>query len=396
MLLLVFALALFAGVLISCKARESILSVSVLFLIAGGIIGLGGWGVAKPNRELLYEVAELALFSVLFTDGMNTGGVKKVVSHWHLTGRALLLGMPLTIAAIAAIAHWLLGVRWAASFLAGAILSPTDPVFASSLFRFGAVPARVKSVLNLESGLNDGLALPAVLITLNMLSHQPQGLGKIIEEMLLGLAIGVVVPWAGIKLEQARVFGASGMYQRLNAFALGLIVLALSLATNANLFLAAFAAGITIATVSDSVRNAFHDFGELVTELLKLSALLIFGIRAAPVIFKAMPSTDYIFAALALFLVRPLVMVVSFLGAQVPRAEVLTIGWFGPKGFSSLVYALMALQVASPDAGHVARVSGLVIVASIVIYSSTDIFVGRWFEKRGAREEAEGKRQEAA
>src|SRR3954471_15908001 len=191
MLLLVFALALFAGVLISCKARESILSVSVLFLIAGGIIGLGGWGVAKPNRELLYQVAEVALFSVLFTDGMNTGGVKKVASHWHLSGRALLLGMPLTIAGIAVIAHWLLGVKWSASFLAGAILSPTDPVFASSLFRFGAVPQRVKTVLNLESGLNDGLAVPAVVITLNALAHQSSGSWNTFKEMLLGVAIGV-------------------------------------------------------------------------------------------------------------------------------------------------------------------------------------------------------------
>src|SRR5574338_1143407 len=171
MLLLVFALVLFVGVLISCRARESILSISVLFLIAGGVIGVGGWGIAKPNRDLLYHVAEVALFSVLFTDGMNTGGLKWVAKHWHLSGRALLLGMPLTIGGIALIGHWLLGVGWTASVLAGAILSPTDPIFASSIFSFDAVPHRVKNVLNLESGLNDGLALPVVLIMLNALSH---------------------------------------------------------------------------------------------------------------------------------------------------------------------------------------------------------------------------------
>src|SRR3954471_14611918 len=77
-MLLVFAITLFAAVLISCKARESILSVSVLFLLAGWIVSFGHFGVSEPNRNLLYQVSQLALFSVLFTDGMNTGGLKAI------------------------------------------------------------------------------------------------------------------------------------------------------------------------------------------------------------------------------------------------------------------------------------------------------------------------------
>jgi NhaP-type Na+/H+ or K+/H+ antiporter len=386
MLLVVYAVTLFVAVLISCKAKESILSVSVLFLVAGFLVGEGVLGAKPPNRDVLYLLSEVALFSVLFTDGMSTGGLKKITSQWHLSGRALLLGMPLTIAGIAMLAHWLVGLSWTASLLIGSVLSPTDPIFASAIFGFEAIPQRVKQVLNLESGLNDGLALPAVLITLDALAHQSQGFGKILEEMLLGIIIGVAIPWIGIKLEQSRMFGATGLFQRLNAFALGLIVLAVSVATNANLFLAAFAAGITIASVSQSVTKAFEGFGELITELLKLAALLIFGARVAPTLFAAMSWNDYVFAALALFLVRPLVMEVSYLRSGLSKAEVLTIGWFGPKGFSSVVYALMVLRTGTPVADHVARISALVIAASIVIYSSTDILVGRWYQTRRDRE----------
>jgi sodium/hydrogen antiporter len=382
MLLLVFAVTLLVAVLISCKAKESILSVSVLFLIAGLLLGEGLLGARPPNRDFLYILAEVALFSVLFTDGMKTGGVKKISTHWHMAGRALVIGMPLTIGGIAILAHWLVGLNWTGSLLLGSVLSPTDPIFASALFQFEAIPQRIKQVLNLESGLNDGLALPAVLVTLDAVAHQSEGFIKIGEEMLLGLAIGVAIPWIGIKLEQSRLFGATGLFQRLNAFAIGLLVLAVSLATSANLFLAAFAAGITAASVNKGVTEAFEEFGELITELLKLSALLIFGARVAPIVFSAMPVTEYIFAALALFLVRPAAMELSYLGTGLPQAEVLTIGWFGPKGFSSVVYALLVLQTQTTVAEHVARISALVIAASITIYSSTDILIGRWYEQR--------------
>ena len=98
-------------------------------------------------------------------------------------------------------------------------------------------------------------------------------------------------------------------------------------------------------------------------------------------IAKPAPWTDYVFALLVLFAVRPVAIEIALLGKKLPQHEVLTIGWFGPKGFSSVVYALMILQAGTPVANRAARVAGLAITASIVIYSSTDILVGRWFEK---------------
>jgi len=390
-LLLVYAVALLLAVLLSCFARQSIVSAAVLFLAAGLMVGKGVFGTAMPNRDLLYRMAELALFAVLFTDGMKTGGLSEIRQQWHLPGRALMIGMPLTIGGIALLAHYLIGLSWWPAFLIGAALSPTDPVFVSAIFGLEAVPARIKYVLNIESGLNDGMSLPIVAIILAVIHHGGESPLQTVGHLLVGIGIGVTIPWAAYLLQRVSFLGAAGVFERLNAFAVGLLVLTVSEALHANLFLAAFAAGVTIVTLSQDAAKAFHEFGELIAELLKLGALLIFGARIAGIVLTPMPAMDYLFAALAAFAIRPPAIWLSLLGTELPRNEVLTIGWFGPKGFASVVYALMILRLGSPEAQHIARVMALAVGGSIAIYSSTDILVGRWYQRlAGDRTDAQG------
>ena len=235
---------------------------------------------------------ELALFSVLFTDGMWVGW-SDLRSAWRLPGRALLLGLPLTLVITAAFAHWVAGLSWIESLLIGAVLAPTDPVFAAALVGNDKVPARLRHLLNVESGVNDGLALPFVLIFLTMASGSPDlHLGALAGELAVGLLIGIVVPYAAIRLEATRFFSASARYQPLNALAIGLLVLGLAQATHGNLYLAAFAAGITIATCGPRQREAFEEFGELLAELLKLAALLVFGALISPAFLGGSPWAD--------------------------------------------------------------------------------------------------------
>ncbi len=162
---------------------------------------------------------------------------------------------------------------------------------------------------------------------------------------------------------------------------MGLLVLAVSLRTGANMFLAAFAAGISVVSFSQSVAESFQRFGELVTELLKLAALFVFGALIAPRFFTPLHWLEYVFIALALFAVRPAAIWVALQGSRIGRHETLTVGWFGPKGFASVVYGLLILQAALP---HLAHLVGLAVAGSIVVYSSTDILVGRWFKRRAS------------
>ena len=368
------------GVLISGLAHRSIVSTALLFLVVGFLAGSGVTGVLDldPRSPLVIRFAELALFSVLFSDGMHAG-VRDLRSAWGLPGRALLFGMPLTFAGGTLLCHLLAGLTWKESMLVAAVLTPTDPVFAEALVGRKEVPRRLRHLLNVESGLNDGLALPFVLVLLSLVSTESSsGLG-VLGELALGIGIGIAVPYAALTVEGLPIFRAHGRYQPLNAFAIGLLVLALCYATHANPFLAAFAAGSTVASVSPGARASFEGFGELVAELLKLAALLIFGALLSPDLLARLPLSAYVLAVLLLVLVRPAALSLSLLGSSLGRREWIAAAWFGPKGFASVTYGLLVLQSDARNAQVMFDIIAVTIALSIIAHSSTDLTITRWF-----------------
>ncbi|MDP8946502.1 MAG: cation:proton antiporter [Actinomycetota bacterium] len=380
-LVLVFAGTLLAAVLLSGLAERTVLSTAVLFLVVGFLAGgVTNFLTIRPEDPLTTHLAELALFAVLFTDGMRVG-VQDLTYAWRLPGRALLLGLPLTLLFTAALAHFVVGLPWLASFLVGAVLSPTDPVFASALVGREEVPLRLRRLLNVESGVNDGLALPIVVVLLAVASQQEVGAVTIAEELALGVVIGVAVPWIALRLERTRLFDLAESYEPLYAFSVGLLVLALGYVTHANLFLAAFSAGITVVSVSPQFRDAFHQFGELLAELLKLAAILVFGALISPVLLMEIGLGGYVFALLALVVVRPVALAMSFLGARINLPEFVAAAWFGPKGFASVVYGLLVLESGVALSEEMFHLIALVVAASIVLHSSTDVIVARRFRE---------------
>ena len=380
-LLLAFAGLLLLAVLVSSLANRTVLSTAALFLVGGFLLGEGTLGVldVHPDDELVSGLAELALFSVLFTDGMRVG-LSELRSAWRLPGRALVLGLPLTLLATALLAHWVAGLPWLEAFLVGAALSPTDPVFAAAIVGREEIPYRLRNLLNVESGLNDGLALPVVVVLLAATGAESVGNLELFTEVVSGIALGVVIPYAAIRLERTRFFSAATAYEPLNAFAIGLLVLALALLTHANVFLAAFAAGITVATMSPAMRAAFHEFGELVAELLKLGALLVFGALISLSFLGDIGVRGYVFAVLALLAARPVALGLALLRSPLDRKERLAAAWFGPKGFASVVYGLLILEAGLASSDELFHLVALVVVASILAHSSTDVLVARWFE----------------
>lgn len=382
-LLLAFSVVLLLGVLISGLAHRSVLSTAVLFLAAGFLLGDGVLGVVRlrPGDELVTLLAELALFSVLFTDGQRIG-LADLRSAWRLPGRALLLGMPLTFLLTAALAGWVAGLPWPEALLVAAVLAPTDPVFAAAIVGREEVPGRLRHLLNVESGLNDGLALPVVLVMLAVVSGGDIEYSALATELALGVVIGVTVPLVAALLLRSRFTATTSIYESLTSVAVGLIVLSLAELTHANLFLAAFAAGITIATVAPELRDSFHEFGELVTELLKLVAILVFGALISPVFLGEIPALGYLFAVLALVVARPVAIAVSFVGSRLAWQEQAAVAWFGPKGFASVVYGLIVLDSAAPLADAMFHLVALAVVLSILAHSSSDVPIAQYFARR--------------
>lgn len=377
----IFAAVLLLGVLISERADRSVVSTAVLFLVAGFVLsdGMLNLVVLSPRDPVVAVLAELALFSVLFTDGMRIG-VKELTTAWRLPGRALLFGLPLTLGFTALLAYWVAGLPWLESFLLGAVLSPTDPVFAAAIVGRKEVPRRLRRLLNVESGLNDGLALPVVIVLLAVAGGAELHVGKEGSSLALGISVGVLIPWLAIQLERSRHFGVHLTYSPLYAFAIGMLVLSLTSITHANEFLAAFAAGITVATSGPRIREAFHQFGDLVAELLKLAALLVFGALMSPQFLADVPWTGYVFALLVLFAVRPAALSIALMGSSLGWRERVVAAWFGPKGFASVVFGLLVLGSGLPLANDLFHLVAIVITGSILAHSSTDVLVARWLD----------------
>jgi NhaP-type Na+/H+ or K+/H+ antiporter len=380
---LVFSAALVLSVLISGLARRSLLSTAVLFLVTGLAVGKGVLGLAtiSPNDTLVVVLSELALVSVVFSDGMQVG-IHDLLSAWRLPGRALFLGLPLTLVGTATVGHAVAGLPWAEAFLIAAVLSPTDPVFASAVVGREEVPASLRHLLNVESGVNDGLALPIVLITLSIVEGTPAHSATTVGQVVLGTLLGVAIPWLVLMIQRVAFFSPSAPYQPLNAFAIGLLVFTLCSSLHANPYLAAFAAGVTIATVDPSVRDAFGRFGELVAELLKLAALLVFGALILPdTLASGIGLKGYAFAGITLFVVRPLALSIALLRSRISWPERAVAAWFGPRGFASVVYGLMMVSRGVPNGDTLFHLVAVVVAASIVIHSSTDVLAARWFRR---------------
>lgn len=385
-LLLVFSMVLLAGVLISGMADRSVLSTAVLFLAAGVVLGEGMLGALelRAGDEAVGTLAELALFSVLFTDGQRVA-VRDLRSAWRLPGRALVLGMPLTFLVTAAAGMALLGVPWAEALLVAAVLAPTDPVFAAAIVGREEVPGRLRHLLNVESGLNDGLALPVVLVLLTLVGGPNVEYAGLAGELALGVVIGVVVPVVAVLLLRSRFTSTTSTYEALTPVAAGLIVLSLAELTHANLFLAAFSAGITLASMAPELGDSFHEFGELITELLKLAAIMVFGSLISPSFLSDIPLSGYIFAASALFVARPVAIGLSFLGTKLPWQEQAAVAWFGPKGFASVVYGLIVLESGARHADEMFHLIALTVTLSILAHSSSDVPIAKYFARARAR-----------
>lgn len=377
-LVLAFGVVLLVSVSLSGVAARTVLSTALLFLLAGAVLGQGGVGLVaiEPGDDLVVVLADVALFTVLFTDGQRAN-LPALRDGWRLSGRALGLAMPLTMVLIAVPAHWLAGLDWPTAFLLGAILSPTDPVFASAIVGRVDVPLRLRRLLNVESGLNDGLALPFVLIFLATAAHQHSGLGHIAVELVLGVVLGIAIPAVVALAWRLPVLTAEPRLQALGPLAIAVSLYGVCHVTGANPYLAAFAAGSTLATMDRVAAEVFEPVGDLLSEVTKFAALLVFGALITPDRLSHLGIGGWVLAVVAIVLVRPAAMLVSLLRTPLSGPERAAAAWFGPKGFASVVYGLLALQSGIADSEAVFDLVAVTIALSIIAHSSTDVPVAR-------------------
>ena len=216
-----------------------------------------------------------------------------------------------------------------------------------------------------------------MLIFLSMAKHESSHLSTVLLELVLGLAIGIGVAAAVALAWRSRILTAEPRLQPLGPVAIAIVVYAICHMTHANPYLAAFAAGSALATLGHVAAEAFEPFGDLLSELTKFAALLLFGALITPDRLSHLGWQGWLLAILAIVVVRPASMLLSLIRTPMPRSERLTAAWFGPKGFASVVYGLLVLQARVPQGEKLFDLIAVTIALSIILHSSTDVPVAK-------------------
>jgi sodium/hydrogen antiporter len=355
----------------------TVLSISVLSVAAG--LALAGAGVVDPDphADVVLFLVEIALLLTLFSDGLHAER-ELMRREWHAPARAIVIAMPITLVLLAAAAKALFSeLSWAEAFLVGAVLSPTDPVVTSTVVTSRNVPAIVRHTLNLESGLNDGLALPFVLFFLVLAENEGGALaeaGKLLGEVVVGAPIGIAVAALGA-WSLRRPPGGRVPLKYEGVFGLGLAFVAFGLAeaTYGNGLIAAFVAGMALAAVRLELPETFTRFNETVSGAFQVMTFVVFGaLIVATGWFSGSTLALAAFVVFTLLVARPAAVMLSFLGVGLPRSQKLFIAWFGPKGVASMLFALLIANSTIEHETLVFDIASFVILASIVAHGLTD------------------------
>src|SRR4051794_32004247 len=282
---LVLGVLLMGGALLSGIARRSFLSLTALFVLAGLALGRGGLGVldVDPDSGFVHGVAVTALIVILFRDGLEVEA-EMLQREWRLPLRKLVVAMPLTAAIVAVVAHAAVGLGWPAAFLLGALLSPPAPVLPSSVLTNRRVPRLVRSSLNRESGLNDGLALPAVLAFAAALDLDEPDFTwwtYVLQDVGVGLLYGVAIALlASVLLPRGAGLDDKMPAHQRSLYALGVAfgTYALTVAPpHGNGFISVFVCAIVLGIRRPDLRYYFAQRAEEIVEIVKLGVFVLFG-----------------------------------------------------------------------------------------------------------------------
>ncbi len=393
--LAVFGALLMAGALVSGLARRTFLSLTAAFVVAGFALGEGGVEVLKldPRSGFVQALTIVALILILFRDGLEVEE-EMLQGAWRLPLRKLALSMPLTAVLVALVTHALTDLDWTESFLVGALLSPTDPVLSSAVVTNPRVPRLIRHSLNLESGLNDGLALPAVL-AFTAAASGDEGFvwwEFVLQDVFVGFLSGLIIAFLASRLmPRGQALGHEISAHQKALYALGVAFAAYGAATlppEGNGLIAVFVAAIALGIWRPDIRECFEARTEDVIEVVKLGVFLVFG---------AIITLDGLFGdgwavvaivAFTLLVARPVAVFVGLAGSrQVDAREKGFMAWFGPKGVATMAFALLVLGSDVPEGERIANIAALAVLVSIIAHGLTDHPGSEWIARHAQRKE---------
>lgn len=342
---------------VSRRLERTVITPPMLFVLFGVLMCDHLIGVFPVDLEspAIHLVAELTLLLILFTDASRISLPALLKDH-SIPVRLLAIGLPLTILLGAIVAAVVFGVLtfWEGAVL-GAILAPTDAALGQAVVSSPRVPQPIRRALNVESGLNDGIALPVVLLTLSLAAAGDHNesiaywLKFFLFQVALGPMAGVLIGFVGARLVQwgVRTGSMSHSYEQLSALAIALLAFAGAELIGGNGFIAAFCAGLTVGNTAREICDCLYEFAEAEGQLLTLLTFMIFGALMVPTALMHLDMEVVLYSLLSLTVLRMLPAAVSLAGAKLGAPTVTFLAWFGPRGIASILFGLVVLEEAN-------------------------------------------------
>jgi NhaP-type Na+/H+ or K+/H+ antiporter len=384
--LAVFGALLIVGALLAGLARRSFVSLTALFVVAGFLLGEGGLEVLDfdPGSGFVSTLAVVALVVILFRDGLEVEA-EMLQTAWHLPARKLVLAMPLTAVLVALIAKGLTDLGWTEALLLGALLSPTDPVLSSSVVTNPRVPRLIRHSLNLESGMNDGLALPAVLALLAALGTEDDFVWWrfVLQDVGVGFVCGLLVGWLASRLmPRERALGHEISAHQKALYGLGVAFAAYGAAVvlppEGNGFIAVFVGAIVLGILRPDIRACFETRSEDVIEIVKLGIFVVFGalLTVGGLLQDGLAAVAIV--AFLFLVARPVAVFAALAGTRTDTPTKAFMSWFGPKGVATMTFALIVLGEHVESGQQIFNLAALAVFSSIILHGLTDYAGAEW------------------
>lgn len=365
--------SIFAG-----RFESRLLNGPLMFMLAGLILGPAFLGILQPRIDShgLRILAELTLAIVLFSDAANAD-LKVLKAHEGLPLRLLLIGLPLTM-----LSGWLLGI-WLFPqaplielALLTILLAPTDAALGKAVVSNPKVAAPVREGLNVESGLNDGICVPVLLMFLALLieEHTQSPLSLAIELFFEELGIGALtggaltfMAWL-MQRYSAKHHWQTPMWSQLTLPGLAVLCFATAQTLGGSGFIAAFVGGLLASHLFAEQKHDLLRASEEFASLLSIITWVVFGALVIPSVWSSFTVDIWLYALLSLTVIRIVPVLVSLAGTGFDFETRLFIGWFGPRGLASIVFAIMILDYPLQTGRTLVAVAACTVLLSVLLH----------------------------
>ena len=385
---------LFFG-LISRRLEKSIITPPMAYVLFGLLISSSALGIiqeVKINNEFIKILAEITLVILLFTDASRIK-LKELRRDYNLPLRLLGIGLPITIILGTGLALLLFGDRlnlWSAAALS-TILAPTDAALGQAVVNSSRIPASIRQAINIESGLNDGICLPILLLFFSLAEETANSdaaywFGFASQQIVFGTAIGIAIGYFGIQLiiRSLRRQWMNDSFEYLAVLGLSILAYACAEIVGGNGFLAAFSAGLTLGIiVNESVLKHLQSFGEAEGQLLTLLSFLLFGAVMVLPSLQNVTWQVWLYALGSLTLTRMLGVAIALIGLNLQLDSNLFLGWFGPRGIASIVYGLLIIEKSGIQGSELIFTTMVVTVLISIFAHGVTAYPGSiWYANR--------------